>query len=74
MRQGGTDVVTHLDIEHIDESLRNLYRHTARVFETILMGESRTILKRVKLARQDPIFPRIRAKYQLVGESLAEML
>ena len=37
-----------------DEALRNLYRHTARVFETILMGESRTILKRVKLARQDP--------------------
>ena len=57
-----------------DEALRNLYGHTAQVFDTILRGESRTILKRVKHVRQAAIFPRIRAKYQLVGELFAEML
>ena len=57
-----------------DEALRNLYKHTATVFEVILKGESKTVISRVKKVRNLVYYPRIRAKHQLQDGRYAEVL
>jgi len=58
----------------LDQTLKNLVHHAARVFEAILQAECRKIMPEVKAIREQKVFPICRSRYQLIGENYRLMV
>ena len=56
------------------QTLTNLKKHAVQVFEAILKGESRDILRQVKAIREQRIWPTCRARHQILGERYQQMI
>ena len=57
-----------------NQTLGNLKNNLIKVFESILLGESRVIVGQVKAFREQQIWPTCRARYKIRGEPYRETI